>query len=73
MNPFAQRVTDILPNQYHKKAIEVDARLRVKGVPSSNVYAIGDCATVCPFTFTFSLSSYPFIALDRDFDCQPLP
>ncbi|KAH7910637.1 nucleotide-binding domain-containing protein [Hygrophoropsis aurantiaca] len=46
MNPFTQRVSDLLPNQVHKKAIEVDAHLRVKGAPSGTVYAIGDCATV---------------------------
>lgn len=47
MNPFAKRVTDLLPNQVHKKAIEVDAHLRVKGAPLGSIYAVGDCATVC--------------------------
>lgn len=46
MNPFTQRVSNLLPNQVHKKAIEVDAHLRVKGAPEGDVYAIGDCATV---------------------------
>jgi NADH dehydrogenase FAD-containing subunit len=46
MNPLTQRVSDLLPNQVHKKAIEVDAHLRVKGAPLGEVYAIGDCATV---------------------------
>jgi len=46
MNPFAARVTSLLPNQVHKKAIEVDSHLRVKGAPAGTVYAIGDCATV---------------------------
>jgi NADH dehydrogenase len=46
MNPFTQRVSTLLPNQAHKKAIEVDAHLRVKGAPLGEVYAIGDCATV---------------------------
>lgn len=46
MNPFAHRVTDLLPNQVHRKAIEVDSQLRVKGAPLGDVYAIGDCATV---------------------------
>lgn len=46
MNPFTQRVSDLLPNQVHKKAIVVDARLRVKGAPLGEVYAIGDCATI---------------------------
>lgn len=35
------------PNQVHKKAIEVDAHLRVKGAPVGEVYAIGDASTVC--------------------------
>jgi NADH dehydrogenase len=46
MNPFTERVSNLLPNQYHKKAIEVDAHLRVKGAPLGDVYAVGDCATV---------------------------
>ncbi|KAG5643234.1 hypothetical protein DXG03_001318 [Asterophora parasitica] len=46
MNPFTKRVTDLLPNQVHKKAIVVDAHLRVKGAPLGDVYAIGDSATV---------------------------
>ena len=46
MNPFTKRVSDLLPNQVHKKAIEVDAHLRVKGAPLGEVYAIGDASTV---------------------------
>ncbi|KAH7343714.1 nucleotide-binding domain-containing protein [Rhizoctonia solani] len=46
MNPFTQRVSDLLPNQVHKKAIEVDAHLRVKGAPLGTVYAIGDASTI---------------------------
>ncbi|KAJ4487664.1 hypothetical protein J3R30DRAFT_3430235 [Lentinula aciculospora] len=46
MNPFAKRVTDLLPNQVHRKAIEVDAHLRVKGTPQGTVYAVGDAATI---------------------------
>ncbi len=46
MNPFTEKVTTYLPNQVHKKAIEVDAYLRVKGAPRGELYAVGDCATV---------------------------
>ena len=46
MNPFTSRVSNLLPNQVHKRAIEVDAHLRVKGTPLGEVYAVGDCATV---------------------------
>ncbi|KAJ7087750.1 mitochondrial NADH dehydrogenase [Mycena epipterygia] len=46
MNPFTERVSSLLPNQVHKKAIEVDAHLRVKGAPLGTVYAIGDCSTI---------------------------
>ncbi|RXW17324.1 hypothetical protein EST38_g8514 [Candolleomyces aberdarensis] len=46
MNPFTARVASILPNQAHKKAIETDSHLRVVGAPNSEVYAIGDCATI---------------------------
>lgn len=46
MNPFTQKVASRLPNQYHKKALEVDSHLRVKGAPLGTVYALGDCATI---------------------------
>ena len=46
MNPFTQRVASLLPNQYHKHALEVDSHLRVLGAPLGTVYAIGDCATI---------------------------
>ncbi|CAA7271511.1 unnamed protein product [Cyclocybe aegerita] len=46
MNPFTARVSSLLPNQVHKKAIEVDAHLRVKGAPLGEVYAVGDCSTI---------------------------
>ncbi|KAK2466734.1 hypothetical protein APHAL10511_000992 [Amanita phalloides] len=46
MNPFTEKVTTYLPNQVHRKAIEVDAYLRVKGAPRGEVYAVGDCATI---------------------------
>lgn len=51
MNPFTARVSSLLPNQVHKKAIEVDAHLRVNGAPLGDVYAIGDCATVIASLF----------------------
>jgi NADH dehydrogenase FAD-containing subunit len=51
MNPFTARVSNLLPNQVHRKAIEVDAHLRVKGSPLGTVYAIGDCSTVCALCF----------------------
>lgn len=46
MNPFTQLVAALLPNQYHKLALEVDSHLRVLGAPLGTVYAIGDCATI---------------------------
>ncbi|KAI0705930.1 nucleotide-binding domain-containing protein [Cytidiella melzeri] len=46
MSPFVARVSSLLPNQVHKKAIEVDAHLRVKGAPIGEVYAIGDASTI---------------------------
>ncbi|KIJ41323.1 hypothetical protein M422DRAFT_60486 [Sphaerobolus stellatus SS14] len=46
MNPFTQRVSDLLPNQVHQKAIVVDPHLRVVGAPQGSVYAVGDCATI---------------------------
>ncbi|CEQ40455.1 SPOSA6832_02052 [Sporobolomyces salmonicolor] len=46
MNPFTQRIASLLPNQYHKHALEVDSHLRVIGAPLGTVYALGDCATI---------------------------
>ncbi|KIK08159.1 hypothetical protein K443DRAFT_663480 [Laccaria amethystina LaAM-08-1] len=46
MNPFTKRVSSLLPNQAHKRAIETDAHLRVKGAPLGELYAVGDCATI---------------------------
>lgn len=46
MSPFTVQVASLLPNQYHKHALEVDAHLRVKGAPLGTVYAIGDASTV---------------------------
>jgi NADH dehydrogenase FAD-containing subunit len=65
MNPFTARVSSLLPNQVHKKAIEVDAHLRVNGAPLGDVYAIGDCATVAMLLFDRDVSSCSLI--DRDF------
>lgn len=73
MNPFTQRVSDLLPNQVHKKAIVVDARLRVKGAPLGEVYAIGDCATVRvpPFVLIITYEMTQNGIVDRDFCRQP--
>lgn len=46
MNPFTVQVARRLPNQYHKRALEVDSHLRVLGAPLGTVYALGDCATI---------------------------
>lgn len=46
MNPFTEKVASILPNQYHRHALEVDSHLRVLGAPLGTVYALGDAATV---------------------------
>jgi NADH dehydrogenase FAD-containing subunit len=47
MQPLTKRLVELLPNQYHSKAVEVDQYLRVRGAPKGTVYAIGDAATVC--------------------------
>jgi len=64
MNPFTQRVSDLLPNQVHKKAIEVDSHLRVVGAPKGQVYAIGDCSTVRGSTFQFHLSTQTVLQIE---------
>ncbi|KAK0560503.1 hypothetical protein OC861_006251 [Tilletia horrida] len=46
MSPFTRRLTEVLPNQSHLKAVQVDAHLRVKGAPLGTVYALGDASTI---------------------------
>ena len=46
MQPFTKRLVDLLPNQFHSKAVVVDSYLRVQGAPKGTVYALGDAATV---------------------------
>ncbi|PIA17636.1 hypothetical protein COEREDRAFT_101447 [Coemansia reversa NRRL 1564] len=46
LTPFTQLLCDRLPAQRNRRAITVDAHLRVKGVADGSVYALGDCATV---------------------------
>lgn len=46
MQPFTKRLVEILPNQFHSKAVVVDSYLRVQGAPKGTVYAMGDAATV---------------------------
>ncbi|KLO10430.1 nucleotide-binding domain-containing protein [Schizopora paradoxa] len=46
MSPFSHRVSTLLPNQVHFKAIETDAHLRVKGAPLGTVYAVGDASVL---------------------------
>ncbi|KAE8230692.1 hypothetical protein CF326_g4300 [Tilletia indica] len=46
MSPFIRRLTEILPNQSHLKAVQVDSHLRVSGAPLGSVYALGDACTI---------------------------
>ncbi|CAO1639175.1 unnamed protein product [Sympodiomycopsis kandeliae] len=46
MSPFTKRMTEVLPNQSHLKALLVDSQLRVKGTPQGTVYALGDASTI---------------------------
>ncbi|CAD6893849.1 unnamed protein product [Tilletia controversa] len=46
MSPFTRRLTEILPNQSHLKAVQVDSHLRVSGAPLGTVYALGDACTI---------------------------
>jgi len=52
MQPLTKRLVELLPNQYHSKAVEVDQYLRVRGAPKGTVYAIGDAATVGPSPYS---------------------
>ncbi|KAI8907016.1 pyridine nucleotide-disulfide oxidoreductase-domain-containing protein [Powellomyces hirtus] len=44
LRDFTKRLVDKIDMQKNKRAIEVDSRLRMKGV--EGVYALGDCATI---------------------------
>ncbi|KAJ2724822.1 hypothetical protein GGI07_001674 [Coemansia sp. Benny D115] len=47
LTPFTKLICEKLPEaQKNRRAITVDERLRIKGVPDGSVYALGDCATV---------------------------
>ncbi|PWY99657.1 LOW QUALITY PROTEIN: nucleotide-binding domain-containing protein [Testicularia cyperi] len=46
MSPFTKRVTELLPNQSHLKALQIDSHLRVKGAPLGSMYALGDASTI---------------------------
>ncbi|MCJ1405266.1 hypothetical protein MMC11_008493 [Xylographa trunciseda] len=43
---FCKRISDSIPVQTNKHALETDSHLRLNGTPLGSVYAIGDCATV---------------------------
>ncbi|MCJ1280719.1 hypothetical protein MMC26_000036 [Xylographa opegraphella] len=43
---FCKRISDSLPVQTNKHALETDTHLRLNGTPLGSVYAIGDCSTV---------------------------
>jgi NADH dehydrogenase len=46
MQPFTRQMVELLPNQFHSKAVQVDAFLRVEGAPKGTIYALGDAATI---------------------------
>ena len=46
MNPLTKKISEKLEAQKNIRALITDQRLRLKGVPDSSVYAIGDCSTV---------------------------
>src|SRR6266498_2289422 len=46
MNPLTKTISEKLEAQKNTRALITDNRLRLKGIPDSSVYAIGDCSTV---------------------------
>lgn len=66
MQPFTKRLVELLPNQFHSKAVEVDNYLRVRGAPKGTVYALGDAATVSPASISFRY-------VDRCSSCRSTP
>ena len=68
MSPFTKRLTQLLPNQSHLKALQIDAHLRVKGAPLGSMYAMGDSSTIDTRLIDYI---YQFVdQCDKDHDGQ---
>ncbi|PWN48839.1 putative NADH dehydrogenase, 64 kd subunit, mitochondrial [Violaceomyces palustris] len=66
MSPFTKRLTQLLPNQSHLKALQIDSHLRVKGAPLGSMYALGDASTIDTRLIDYL---YEFVdACDQDHD-----
>ena len=66
MSPFTKRMTQILPNQSHLKALLVDSQLRVKGTPQGTVYALGDASTIDTRLIDYLYEFVDKVDVDKD-------
>lgn len=73
MQPFTKRMVELLPNQYHSKACQVDSYLRVEGAPRGTIYAMGDAATVHLNMLGDLLTLYDKFDEDKDDKMYILP
>ncbi|KAK4519381.1 uncharacterized protein ATC70_009616 [Mucor velutinosus] len=46
MTPFAQHLTQKLPEQAHKRVLTTDNYLHLRGLEDDSIYALGDCASI---------------------------
>ena len=46
MNSLTRTISEKLDKQKNTRALITDNRLRLKGVPDSTIYALGNCATI---------------------------
>lgn len=68
MSPFTRRLTQLLPNQSHLKALQIDSHLRVKGAPLGSMYSMGDSSTIDTRLIDYI---YEFVdTCDQDHDGQ---
>src|SRR3954447_12720308 len=65
MSPLTKTISEKLEAQKNTRALITDNRLRLKGVPNSSVYAIGDCSTVENPKLVQQLMQF-FIEADED-------
>ena len=66
MQPFTKRLVEVLPNQFHSKAVQVDGYLRVKGSPLGTIYALGDASTIHSDMLPHLLELWDKHDLDKD-------
>jgi NADH dehydrogenase len=65
MNQLTKTISEKLEDQKNARALITDNRLRLKGVPDTSVYAVGDCSTIENPNLVQQLMQF-FIDADED-------